>query len=226
MNQPRIEGKVRFRARLRQLSRESMVKLAGVGERPYESYSARGLTYFLEPLEIATAGDPHDLRGSLFAEMAIPGNPGWEAITPLLEDSVRDSVADTFPECARGEREELSCYLPHSGHQVVRFRRRLFGLVFDPVVVLFRSPNLLGLYLPCDLLRGLEEASSLFRRFVLRLSQVIEEHLELEEPLSVEIAYNNRLPWAAERGALRGRGFRMLAEDYVFLERTLEWLRG
>jgi len=221
-----VEGSVRFRARLCRLSREAMAERAGVGERSYENYSARGLSYFLKPLEIVPTAEPHHLRGSLFTEMSFPGIPGWDRVLAILEETVCRTVQEIFEPRTRGERKEIPCYLPHSGHQVVRFRRRLLGLVYDPMVVLFRSPNLIGLYLPCDLLGDLEKTSSLFERFVLRLSEAIEGGLELESSLKVEIAYDNHLPWAKAGGALRGESFLILGAAYPLLERTLEWLRS
>lgn len=210
----RVEGRIRFKARLRQLSRETMHDLAGVGEKPYESYSARGLTYYLEPLEVEATGREQGLRGSLFAEMAIPGNPGWHPVAGILESLICQAVEAVFPRCERGERQELTCYLPQSGHQVVRFRRRLFGLVYDPVVVLFRAPNLLGLYLPCDLRVEIDSSARLFEDFVAEVAGRLETELQLDWPLTVEIAYDNRAPWARARGALESRSFRMVSEDY------------
>lgn len=221
-----VEGRIRFKARLRQLSRASMEELVGVGERSYDTYSARGITQFLEPLETEATGELMPLRGSLFAEMSIPGEPGWDRVMGLLEDAICGTVEAVFPPCPRGERQEMGCYVPHTGFHVVRFRRRLFGLVFDPVIAVFRSPNLFGLYLPCDLLGDVEDSSSIFERFVQGFAGDIEAGLGLASPLAVEIAYNNRLPWAAARGALKGDAFRKVGEEHPFLEPTLDWLRG
>ena len=223
-SEQRLAGRVRFRARLRKLSSESMVQLAGVGERSYESFAARGLTHFLEPLEVVATGKPSGLRGSLFAEMRVPGNTDWDSVVPILEESIYRAVEAVFPSCERGECVEIPCYLPETGHQVVRFRRRLFGLVYDPVFALFRSPDLLGLYLPCDLFEGMEATASLFERFVEDVAKAVEKDLELGMPLKVEIAYDNRLSWARMREAMRGESFRKVGQMYPVLEPTLEWL--
>ena len=219
-------GRIRFRARLLQLDRESAFRLAGLGEKSYDAYSARGLTHFLRPLEVeGTEGEP-SLRGSLFAEMSLAEEAGWERVTGVLEETACAAAQEAFPERRRGERQEPGCYLPHSGFHVTRFRRRLFTLVFDPVVVVFRAPRLLGLYLPGELARGLEEIAARFEEFALRFTVALERTLGLSAPTGVEVAYDNRLPWARERGALRGAAFAAVEEAYPFLRPTLRWLRG
>jgi len=170
--------------------------------------------------------DELSLRGSLFAELTCEGEADWEKMIGLLEEEVRGEVEEVFPPCVRGEREEMGCYLPHSGFHVTRFRRRLFALVYNPVIVIFRAPRLLGLYLPSELARGLEEAAALFEEFVLRIASVMERGLGLASPLRVETAYDNRLPWARLRGVMHGPVFAALADEYPFLGPTLGWLRG
>ncbi len=219
-------GSVRFRARILQLDRETAYRLIGLGDNSYEAYSARGFTHFLQPLELDSLHAGRSLRGSLFAELSLAEEADWEKVTALLEDEVRDIVAKVFPPCPRGEREEMGCYLPHSGFHVTRFRRRFFALVYDPVVVIFRAPRLLGIYLPSEMLEGREEAASLFEGFVLAFSSAMAQGLALGSPPRVETAYDNLLPWAREGGALRGPAFELLVEEHPFLSPTLQWLRG
>ena len=140
--------------------------------------------------------------------------------------AVRAVVEEVFPPCERGEREEPGCYLPHSGFHVTRFRRRFFALVYDPVVVVFRAPDLLGLYLPSELIGGVEELAAPFERFVRLLSSSLEEGPGHTPPVRVEMAYDSRLSWAREGGVLRGPSFESLVGDYPFLGPTIEWLRG
>jgi hypothetical protein len=220
------QGRIHFRARLLRLDRDSAYRLAGLGDNTYDSYSARGLTFFLRPLELETIDGGPGLRGSLFAELSFMEDSGWEKVVEALEQAVCGVVDEVFPSRARGEREEPGCYLPHSGFHVTRFRRRLFALVYDPVIVVFRAPRLLGLYLPGELISGLEDAAALFERFALRLSSVLRSSLDLASFPRVEMAYDNRLPWAREGGALRGPSFDPLSGEYPFLRPTLEWLRG
>jgi hypothetical protein len=220
------QGRIRFRARLLRLDRDSAYRLAGIGENSYESYSSRGLTFFLQPLELETLAVEPGLRGALFAELSLEGEPGWESVVETLERVVCGVVEEVFPPCERGEREEPGCYLPHSGFHVTRFRRRLFALVYAPVIVVFRAPNLLGLFLPGELMSGHLEHASLFESFALRLSSSLRDGLGFHSLPRVEIAYDNRLPWAREGGTLRGPSFDPLPVEYPFLRPTLEWLRG
>jgi hypothetical protein len=220
------QGRIHFRARLLRLDRDTAYRLAGLGDNSYNVYSARGLTHFLQPLEVETLDAEPSLRGSLFTELSCGEEPGWDKVISLLEEKVRGEVEEVFPPCARGEREELGCYLPHSGFHVTRFRRRLFAMVYDPVIVVFRAPRLLGLYLPSELARGRVEAAVLFEEFVVRIASAMERGLRLAAPLRVETAYDNRLPWARRQGALQGPVFDPLAEEYPVLKPTLRWLRG
>jgi len=224
--QDAARGVLRFRARVLQLDRETSYRLAGLGDNSYEAYSARGLTHFLQPLELEALDVGTSLRGSLFAELSFAEDLVWEKSLGLFEETVCDVVERVFPPCPRGEREEPGCYLPHSGFHVTRFRRRLFALVYDPVIVIFRAPRLLGIYLPSDLLRGREEAAALFEEFVLDFTSTLSGGLGLDSPASVETAYDNLLPWARKRGALRGPAFDLLGEEHPFLTPTLHWLRG
>ncbi|MBN2026788.1 MAG: hypothetical protein JW854_08535 [Actinobacteria bacterium] len=226
LGQDDAEGVVRFRARVLRLDRETAYRLAGLGDNSYEAYSARGLTHFLQPLELQALDEGKSLRGSLFAELSFAEDAAWERATPLLEETVCSVVERIFPPCPRGGREEPGCYLPHSGFHITRFRRRLFALVYDPVVIIFRAPRLLGIYLPGDLLRGREGAAALFEEFVLEFSSAIAGGLDFASPARVEIAYDNLLPWARKRGALRGPAFDLLGEEHPFLGPTLQWLRG
>jgi hypothetical protein len=220
------QGRVRFRARLLRMDRDSARRLAGLGENSYDSYSARGFTYFLRPLELETVDDKPGLRGSLYAELSLAEEPGWDRVGDMLEPVIRGAVEEIFPPCIRGEREEPGCYLPHSGFHVTRFRRRLFALVYDPVIAVFRMPRLLGLYLPSELIRGIDEAVDLFARFILRMLSDLRDGLGLSLPPRVEVAYDNRLSWASEGESLRGPSFDTLLEEHPFLEPTLAWLRG
>ena len=219
-------GLMRFSARVLRLDRDTAYRLIGLRDNSYEAYSARGFTHFLQPLELEELDAKHSLRGSLFAEMSFAEEPAWEKVTGLLEERVQDIVQGVFPPCERGEREEMGCYLPRSGFHVTRFKRRFFALVYDPVVVIFRAPRLMGVYLPSEILQGREEAALLFEEFVLAFSSAMAEGLGHSSPPGVETAYDNLLPWARERGALRGEAFEGLLEDHPFLVPTLYWLRG
>ncbi len=219
-------GMVRFRARLMQSGRDTAYRLAGMGENPYDAYSSRGLTHFLQLLELENTGEEPSLRGSLFAELSFAAEPDGEEVLELLEDAVRNEVEEVFPPCPRGEREEPGCYLPHSGFHVTRFKRRLFALVYDPVIAVFRAPRLLGIYLPRELTQVAPEQGAIFEEFVLRTASALESHLGLPAPSRVETAYDFRLPWARERGALRGTAFDRLVGTYPFLMPTMKWLRG
>lgn len=219
-------GRMRLKARIMQLRREPLRRLAGLGERAFETYSARGLTFFLLPEVLEARMEYAPLRGSLFCELRLPVERGFEDVTEAVESALREVVEEVFPECPRGERLDSGCYLPHTGFHVVRFRRKLMALVFDPLIAVLRAPGLLGVYLPCDLLSGLEESSALFRGSVVRLCERMKEMLSLPTVPGVEIAYDNRLPWADERGALRGEPFDGVEEEHPFLVPTLNWLRG
>ncbi|MDY6795338.1 MAG: hypothetical protein SWK76_08670 [Actinomycetota bacterium] len=219
-------GRVRFSARIVELRYDSLKNKAGMSENSYEVYSARGLTYFLAPESIEVVGERGSLRGSLYTEISLPQAGDWGKVTEILEGVVRDTVESIYPECRRGERQEEGCYLPYTGFHVMRFRRRLFCLVYDPVFVIFRAPRLVGLYASCDLLGRLEESSSLFERFVVAFCDELESGLVLEAVPRIETSYDNRLTWARERGALRGAVFDRLEEEHPYLGATLKWLRG
>lgn len=221
-----IQGMIGYRARLMQLSRISLKRMAGLGERSYDAYSTRGLTFFIQPLEMELLGDEPSLRGSLFAEMCLPQDGDWEKVMEVMEGVTCAAVEAVFPECTRGERQDSGCYLPHTGFHVVAFRRRLLALVYEPVMVVFRAPRLIGLYFPRDVLGDLEESSSLFEAFMIAFCDGLEKALDCSSPLKVEMAFDNRLPWARERGALTGPSFKSLADDYPFLKPVLDWLRG
>src|SRR4030042_2733531 len=107
-------GRIRFRARLSQLNRGSMDRLAGMSERSYNAYSARGLTHFLRPLNIEVK-EATSIRGSLFAEISLMEEPGWDKGAGVLEEAIRGTGEEVFPQCTRGERQGMECYLPHSG---------------------------------------------------------------------------------------------------------------
>jgi hypothetical protein len=218
-----LRGRIRFRARLLRLERDSVYRLAGIGERAYEAYSARGLTYFLQPIELEEGG-PSPLRGSLFAEMYCAEDPGWERVLGVLEETVCETVAELFPGQRRGERSEPGCHLPHSGFHVTRFRRRFLALVFDPVIVIYRAPRLFGIYMPSELGQEDENDRSGFDEAVVRIADGMREGLGLSSPLRVDIAYDNRTAWARERKALRGPVFDSLTQEHPFIKPTLEWL--
>ncbi len=139
---------------------------------------------------------------------------------------LRDAVEEVFPACERGEREEGTCYLPRGGHHVFRFRQRLFALVYSPAIAVLRAPGLLGVFLPADLGGEEEEAHDLFRRLVEGLLERMDREGMGAEGCRVEVAYDNRLPWFRQRGALGGPEFSALGEEYPFLAPTLRWLRG
>ncbi len=221
-----LRGRIRFRARLLRLDRDSAFRLAGMGEKAYDAYSARGLTYFLQPLELEGAGEDSSLRGSLFAEMTCAEDAGWERVLDVLEETVCDTVDGLFPGIERGEREEPGCHLPHSGFHVTRFRRRFLALVFDPVIVIYRAPRLFGIYIPSKLGREDETVRSGFGEVAVRIADGLQGGLGLPSPLRVDITYDNRLAWAGEREALRGPVFDSLMEEHAFLRPTLEWLRS
>jgi len=219
-------GGIGFRARLMKLSRETMRRLAGMGEDAYLAYAARGLVHFLVPEELEAVPGEVAPRGSLFAEVSFAEIAPWERACLSLEASLREAVEEAFPPCARGEREEAGCYLPRSGHHVFRFRSRLFAVVYDPVIAVMRAPALLGIYLPADLGETHGEAHSRFQRLVERLLPLLESGLQAPLPARVEVAYDNRLPWAREREALSGPLYQQLENRYTFLGPTLRWLRG
>jgi len=218
-------GRVRLRARLLRLVAEDVRRLAGIGEDAYAVYAARGLVHFLEPLEMEKV-EALPMRGSLFLEASFSGFPPWEKSCRALDAVFRETVDRVFPSCERGEREEGTCRLPHGGHHVFRFRNRLFALVYRPALAVFRAPGLLGFFLPADLGNGEEEPHGLFRRLAEELLEGVAEELGGEAGYRVEVAYDNRLPWIRERGALEGPGFRALGEEYPFLAPVLDWLRG
>ncbi len=99
-------------------------------------------------------------------------------------------------------------------------------MVYEPVIAVFRAPRLLGVYLPCDLPREEAGAEKLFATFLVRLFGALEGALGLAAPIGVEVAYDNTLSWARERGALRGPEFSRVEGEYPFLAPTLRWLRG
>ncbi|MEW6552744.1 MAG: hypothetical protein AB1384_00465 [Actinomycetota bacterium] len=221
-----LRGKVRFRARVLRMDHDSAYRLAGLGDKSYDAYSARGLTCFLHPIEVETLDADPPLRGSLFCELSLDAGEAWDRTVEVLEEAVRSEVEKVFPPCPRGGREEMGCYLPQSGFHVTRFRRKFYALVYDPVIVILRAPRLMGIYLPGELAGDAEETRALFEGFVMRLVSSLEGQLGLASPPGVEIAYDNLLPWARERGALRGPDFTALPERYPFLGPTLGWLRG
>ncbi|NPV58175.1 MAG: hypothetical protein HPY75_00765 [Actinobacteria bacterium] len=219
-------GRVRFRGRLLQVGREVAHRLAGLGDRSYESYSLRGMVAFLEPSWIGEVDGGVSLRGSLFAEASLPVEVSWDEAAGALEKAVRMSVEGVFPPCEREDEPRADCALPHGGYHVTRFRRRLFAVVYDPVIAVFRAPRLLGIYLPCDLPREEDAAEASFAAFLARLRSALEEGLGLAEPVQVEMAHDNTLSWAREGGALRGPEFARAEEEHAFLAPTLRWLRG
>lgn len=218
-------GRVRFRATLRRLRRESMARLAGLGEDSFEVYAARGLADFLR-LEEVEPTQAASVRGSLFAEIDLGEGVGRDRVTEVLEDVVCRLAREVFPACERGKRQDEGCCLPGSGHQVIRFRRRLFALVFDPVIAVYRAPALVGLYLPCDVGDGAAESASRFEEFSRMFILAMRDELGLAIPPQVEVTYDNRLPWAREGGALRGPAFQAVEEGFPLLRPTLRWLRG
>lgn len=220
-----VGGRVRLRARLLRLDRELLRRLAGIGEEAYAAYASRGLVYFLEPLEMERV-ESLPLRGSLFAEISLAMPSSWERSCASLDLLLRETVEEVFPPCERGDREEGTCYLPRGGHHVFRFRSRLFALVYHPAIAVLRSPGLLGLFLPADLDGAEEEPHLLFRRLVEGMMERLAAELGGAAGCRMEVAYDNRLPWVRERGALVGPDFAALGEEYPFMAPTLDWLRG
>ncbi|MDI6873014.1 hypothetical protein [Candidatus Solincola sp.] len=218
-------GLVRLRARLLRLEREAMRRLAGMGEEAYTAYAARGLVHFLEPLEMERV-QPLPMRGSLFAEISFSGGTSWERTCGALDVILRETVEEVFPPCERGERQEGTYCLPHSGHHVFRFRSRLFALVYHPAIAVFRAPGLLGLFLPANLGGGEDEPHELFQRLAEGVAERILADSGVASGCKVEVAYDNRLPWVREWGVLAGPDFTALSEEYPFLVPTLNWLQG
>jgi hypothetical protein len=218
-------GKLRFRARILRLSEDTLARLSGMGEKSYEAYSARGLTFFLKPMELEVT-EGASMRGSLFAEISLMEEAGWDRVVGFLEEAIKGTVEEVFPQCTRGERQGIECYLPHSGFHAVRFRRRLFAMVYDPVIVIYRAPRLLGIYLPCDLMGDVEVSANMFERYIRLFAANMQGELDLSSPPVVDIAYDNRLSWAKEGGALRGHAFSEVGEEHPLLRPTLEWMRG
>lgn len=221
-----IRGRVNYRARLMQLGRKPLSRLAGLGERSYDTYSSRGLTFFLCLHDWEPAEEELPLRGSLFAELRVQEDGDWGRVLGAMEEVTREAVEAVFPRYYRGEREDSGCYLPRTGFHVVQFKRRLLALVYAPVMAVFRAPRLIGLYLPSDLSRDPGESLSLFKSFLADFCDRLEDALGLSSPLRVEVAFDNSLPWARERGALQGPAFRSLEDEHPFLTPTLDWLRG
>ena len=221
-----IQGRIAYRAGLMQLGRAALSRLTGLGERSYDAYSTRGLTFFLQTLEMELLEDELSLRGSLFAELRLPQEGDWERVMEVMEGVTCVSAQAVFPEGNRGERQDSGCYLPHTGFHVVQFRRRLLALVCEPIMAVFRAPRLIGLYFPRDVLGELGQPSSLFEAFCQTFCGRLEEALGYPSPIEMEMAFDNRLPWVRERGALRGPSFVGLEEEYPFLKPTLDWLRG
>jgi hypothetical protein len=219
-------GKIAYRARLMQLGRTSLSRLVGIGDRSYDAYSARGLTFFLQPIEMEFLGEVPSLRGSLFAELRLPQDGDWERVMKAMEEVTCETAETVFPEGNRGERQDSGCYLPHTGFQVIQFRRRLLALVYEPVMAVFRAPRFIGLYFPRDVMGELGEASSLFEEFCRIFCSRLEKALGNPAPIKVEIAFDNRLSWVREGGGLQGPSFVGLEEEYPFLKPTLDWLRG
>lgn len=218
-------GRVRLRAKVLRLERDTMRRLAGMGEDAYTAYANRGLVHFLEPLEMEMV-ETLTMRGSLFVEMSLPGTDSWERLCGALDVVLREAVEEVFPSCERGEREEGSCYLPHGGHHLFRFRARLFAMVYHPAIAVLRAPRSLGLFLPEDLGEGDEAAHALFRRLVEYVAERICEETGAGLVCRAEVAYDNRLSWIRRMGALRGPDFQRLESRFPFLTPTLDWLRG
>lgn len=219
-------GVVRFRARLLRLQRDTVRRLCGMGDEAYDIYAARGLVHFLEPQALEAVHPEVAPRGSLFVEMTLEGIKWWERACEVLERCIQEAVEATFPPCERGRREEAGCYLPQSGHHVCRFRSRLFAVVYDPVIAVMRAPGLLGVFIPADLSSADDGIQSSFGELVGKLASALEEELELLYPARVEVAYDNRLPWARRMEAMTGPSFHKLENEHPFLSPTLSWLRG
>ncbi len=117
-------GEVFFRGRLLRVGRETAHRLAGLGDRSYDAYSARGMLSFLEAMELEVIDGGASLRGSLFAEASLPAEPGWEEMVGVLEREVRVTVEEVFPPCEREGEPRADCALPHGGYHLTRFRRR------------------------------------------------------------------------------------------------------
>ncbi|WP_287155441.1 hypothetical protein [Candidatus Solincola tengchongensis] len=218
-------GLVRLRARVLRLEKDTMSRLAGMGEDAYAAYAARGLVHFLEPLEVERV-ETLPMRGSLFVEMSLPQACSWERACGALDMVLREAVEEVFPPCERGEREEGTCYLPRGGHHLFRFRTRLFAMVYRPAIAVYRAPRFLGLFLPEDLGQEDEGVHELFRCLAEYVGDRMSEETGAGAACRVEVAYDNRLPWVRRRGALSGPDFRRLESRFPFLAPTLKWLRG
>ncbi len=221
-----LAGKAFFRGRLLQVGREAAHRLAGLGDRSYDTYSARGMVSFLEADELQVLDVEASLRGSLFVEASLPVDVDWGRAVEALERETRGAVEMVFPPCERADEPRADCALPQGGYHLTRFRRRLFAMVYDPVIAVFRAPRLLGIYLPCDLPREEDAAEKLFAAFAIHLFGALEEALALPEPVRVDVAYDNTLSWTRERGAMKGPDFKRVEEEHPFLIPTLRWLRG
>ncbi|MBC7246149.1 MAG: hypothetical protein H5T73_00005 [Actinobacteria bacterium] len=221
-----LRGRVRFRARLLQLGRDAMSRYSGMGENTYDAYAARGILHFLEPLELEEGERDISLRGSLFAEVSFAEDIDRGEIGRRLEELVCGVASEIFPECRRGAREDGGCYLPESGHHVLRFRSRLLALVYDPVIAVYRSPRLLGIYLPGELGDGGGDLRRRWESLAHALLSRLEREFTPHSPVRVEMCHDPRAYWARERGVMSGPDFLGLEEKRPFLAHTLRWLRG
>jgi hypothetical protein len=228
-------GWVRYRARLLELRQGQLEQFTHLDRRESEAYAARGLNLFLaasgegqgvEPLEPAPPTPPAPC-GSLFVETRIRPLP-HSRVESVLEEALASMAEELFPGTDRGRKRDGLDIDHATGHHFLRFRRRLFALIYRPIIAVYRSPHFLSLYLPAALEPALlREKEELFERaFAFLEESMIDHGAAVEGGLPVDFTHNPCLPAWRAREVLRNGLIDRVVEERPHLARTVLWLRG
>jgi hypothetical protein len=227
---PMPGGWVAFRARLLELRPERLRESVAWERRELEAYALRGLNLFLAVLD-----EGHGLReldggsgapaGSLFAETRIGPLPHHRA-EKVVEECLIPAVEEVFPGRERGDRRQGIDLDETAGHHVLRFRRRLTALIYSPAFAVFRSPSLLGLYLPTDLGEGLEGSEKGFLGLYSRVEKALAACGASPAGVHLDFVHDPGSAAWRERGLLRSELVEEILQARPHLSGVVEWLRG
>ncbi len=165
--------------------------------------------------------------GSLFVETRIKPLPHSKA-EAVLEESLANVAEELFPAVDRGDRKAGQDIDHQTGHHFLRYRQRLFALIYRPFIAVYRAPHFLSLYLPTLLDdTSLEEQEKVFERaFALLEEEMVGHGAVVEGGLPVDFVHDPRLPAWRDREALRNTLIERVVEERPYLAGTVHWLRG
>lgn len=221
-------GMVRFRARLLEMRPVQLEEFVHLDARESDAYTMRGLTLFLEASGEGWEAEPDGAPcGSLFVETRIKPLSHTRA-EAVLEEALANVAEELFPATYRGDRKAGLDIDHETGHHFLRYRQRLFALIYRPFIAVYRAPHFLSLYLPTLLDEAaLADREEVFdRAFSLLEEEMVKHGVVVEGGLPVDFVHDPRLPAWRDREALRNSLIERVVEERPYLSDTVHWLRG